>query len=136
MLKISISYPLVRIYLFLLSCARAFALGLGMASGFNYYFDSFSFSSYIAIYAVLFLFHWIVVMFYQAINKWVVILALIFNSAFAMLCRFFITKDYISLSVQESIWFGSWITVFIDLIFISVIIYNIYSNKKIKGNII
>lgn len=133
-MKLVPSYPWARIYLFLLSSSRAFVLGFGMARDYRYYMPHLDMNFFMAFFAVLFLFHWILVMFYQAVNKWAIVAALSLNTIYTVFCRSFFIGSSRNLSLLEIVWYGSWLTVFIDIAFIGLTIYNLRSNKKIRGN--
>lgn len=135
-LRVLITYPWARIYLFILSTLRAFVLGFGMTRGYKYYFPNLDLNSYLLLFAGLFLFHWIVVMFYQAINKSIVVTALLANTVFTILSRLLFVDTFQGRSIQEVVWLGSWFTILIDLCFVGIRLYNVYSPRKIKGNII
>ena len=128
-LKFLPGYPWARIYLFTLSSSRAFVLGYGMARDYRYYLPHLDMDIFI-------LFHWIVVMFYQAVSKWVVVAAVLLNMVYTVFCRLFFITDSWDLSLLEIVWYGSWLTVVIDILLVGLTIYNLYSTRKIRGNII
>jgi hypothetical protein len=130
------NYPWARIYLFLLSSSRAFVLGFGMARDYRYYLPHLDMDFFMAFFAVLFLFHWIIVMFYQAVHKWAITAALTLNVVYTVFCRSFFIGGSRNLSLLEIVWYGSWITIAIDIVFIGLILYHLRSTKKVRGNII
>jgi hypothetical protein len=134
-MKFFSSYPLARIYLFLLSGVRAFLLGFGIARDYSYYLPHLDIDIFMFFFAVLFLFHWIIVMFYQSISKWVVLGAFALNLLYTLFCRLYFIADA-QLSILEIAWYGSWLTVVIDLILIGIALYILNTDKKIHLNII
>lgn len=134
-MKFFSSYPLARIYLFVLSGVRAFLLGYGMARDYSYYMPHLDIDIYMFFFAVLFLFHWIIVMFYQSISKLVILGAFVLNLSYTLFCRLYVIAGS-QLSMLELAWYGSWLTVVIDLILIGTTLYILSKDKKTLLNII
>ncbi len=127
----SLQWP--RIYLFIVSSARAFMLGMGMAQGLKRYFPHVDVDLHIGFFAILFILHWIIVMFYPSVCRGIVVAALFLNSAFALFGRLFIFEAYSGLPLQEVAWFGSVYTIVIDVVLICYLLYTgVLRGKKVK----
>jgi len=118
------TFPWVRAYLCLYSSIRAFILGMCMARGLSFYLPHVNVDLHIGLFAVLFILHWIIVMFYHSIARWIVAAALLFNSFYALFGRLFILSGHSTLSMPEIFWYGSWLTIIIDIVSLVVLYYN------------
>ena len=125
------SYLLVYLELF-----KGFCAGLWNGKRLQVLSAALGYGYFQVLFAILFLFHWIVVMFYQAVSKWVVVAAVLLNMVYTVFCRLFFITDSWDLSLLEIVWYGSWLTVVIDILLVGLTIYNLYSTRKIRGNII
>lgn len=106
----------IRGYLFALSSVRAFILGMGMARGLNAYFPDGYSDLHIGFFALLFVTHWIVVMFYSSVRPWTIGIVLMLNSAFALYGRAYVLHG--TGTLLKALWFGSTVTLLLDVIFL------------------
>jgi hypothetical protein len=118
------AFPWVRAYLCLFSSIRAFILGMGMARGLSFYLPHVSVDLHIGLFAILFVLHWIIVMFYHSVAKWIVVVALLLNSFYALFGRLYMLSGYNTLLLSEIFWFGSWLTIIIDIVSLVILYYN------------
>lgn len=110
----------IRWYLFVLSSLRAFILGKGMARGLNAYFPDGYSDLHIGLFALLFVTHWIIVMFYTSVRPWTIGTVLMLNSAFALYGRFYVLLG--AGTLQQALWFGNMVTLLLDGFFLVLLI--------------